>query len=451
MTAGEAYRKYTSLFQDQGMADAVDEARVLICHVLGISSARFFAQPDRVLTAVEQSALEALVEKRLRGEPSAYITNHREFFGIDLYVDPRVLIPRPETEILVEEAIRFSKDWSRRNRRNIRIADVGTGTGAIAIALALNLPDAVIWAVDISPEALQVAEKNVAKHGLSQRIKLIRGDLLQQIDGQVDLIVANLPYIAEGNLARLDREIREFEPAQALSGGKDGTSLIRQLISQTAGKLGPGGALMMEIGEGQVDRIGRAALQEYSKADINLTRDLAGIDRVITITPRQSQLRQLLNTFIKYLIVGLPNSVIYFGSIYLLTDILKLWYMLSVGIAVVLQAVTAFLLHRVWTWRHKKVALATPVTAYRFIKFMLVNIGGMLLGLALIYLFTDFLQLWYMASTFASSCILQGLTFLANNYWTWGDVEARELRWLEAWLKKPAVQDILSKLGIRMD
>lgn len=448
MTVGEAFRKYTSLFQDQGMADAADEVRVLACHVLGISSARFFAQPDRVLMVEEQSALEALAERRLRGEPSAYITGSREFYGIDLHVDRRVLIPRPETEVLVAEAIEFSTDWVKRNRRSIRIADVGTGTGAVAIALALNLPDAAVCAVDVSHEALQVAERNVTKYGLSQRIELIHADLLNQIEGQFDLIVANLPYIAQDDLISLAREIREFEPAQALDGGKDGTSLIRQLISQAAGKLRPGGALMMELGAGQADRVRRAAVLEFPKAEIRLARDLAGIDRVIMIKPRHSQLRQLLNTFIKYLIVGLPNAVIYFGSIYLLTDMLKLWYMLSVGIAVILQAVTAFLLHRVWTWRHKKVALASPVTAYRFIKFMLVNIGGILLGLALIYLFTDFLQIWYMASTVASSCILQGLTFLANNYWTWGGGEARELRRLEAWLKKPAVQSILNKFDI---
>lgn len=450
MTAGEAYRKFTILFKEHGITDASDEARVLICHVLNFDSARFFAQPDCVLTESELSALEALAERRLRGEPSAYLTGHREFYGIDFYVDNRVLIPRPETEILVEQAIKFARDFTGHVRRKIRIVDVGTGAGAIAVTLALNIPDAIIYAVDISEAALQVAEKNVMRYGLSQCINLCRGDLIERIEGKFDLVVANLPYITAVELISLPREIRQYEPAEALDGGNDGTVLIRRLIHQTAGRLNPGGALLMEIGEGQSESISQAALRVYPKADISLITDLTGIQRIIIIKPSDRHPLTLLYTFFKYLIVGLPNAVIYFGSIYLLTDILKLWYMLSVLIAVVLQAVTSFLLHRIWTWRRKKVALVSPLTVYRFIKYMLINLGGILLGLLLIFLFTDLLRIWYMVSVFISSCILQGLTFLANNYWTWGDIEDQELSKIESCLKKPAFQNFLSRLGIRM-
>ena len=143
---------------------------------------------------------------------------------------------------------------------------------------------------------------------------------------------------------------------------------------------------------------------------------------------------KLVSTFIKYLLVGLPNAVIYFGSLYLLTSVLGLWYMLSVCIAVALQAVTSFLLHRIWTWRFRKAAMGSPVTLYRFIKYLIVTIGGVLLGLAVIYVLTEYAHLWYMASTVISSAILQVLTFLANNYWTWGRGEGQEMHKISEWL-----------------
>ena len=280
MTAGEAFRQYTSLFKDHDIADAADEARVLVCYILGISSAWFFAQPDRALTAGEQSALEALVERRLQGEPSAYLTNHREFFGIDLYVDRRVLIPRPETETLVEAALEYAlsnSGWA------LRIVDVGTGSGAIAVALGLNLPEAVIYATDVSQEALEVAARNVLQYGLQDRVSLLQGDLLLPLPGQADLVVANLPYIAAGELPGLQVEVQRYEPGIALDGGESGTALIARLLGQVRGRVRPGGAVLLEIGQGQEVEVFNLVKSILPGCSVSALKDLAGIKRVAKI------------------------------------------------------------------------------------------------------------------------------------------------------------------------
>jgi release factor glutamine methyltransferase len=450
VTAGEALRKYTSILKNGGIDEAADEAKVLVCHVLGISQSQLFASPEMPLDLRQADELDNLIGLRLQRVPSAYLTNSKEFYGMRFYVDPGVLIPRPETEILVEEAIRFARDWVRHNHRNIRVADVGAGSGAVAVALAANVPDADVYAIDISDAALDVARMNVARHNLSNRVIFIKNSLLKQINGQFDLVVANLPYIADSEMELLPEEIRRNEPQIALNGGRRGTELIKELITQAAGKIAPGGAILLEIGAGQGQDIREFAARVLCNPEITQTSDLAGIDRVVKIVPREKYALQLLTTFIKYLTVGLPNAVIYFGSLYLLTDVLGLWYMLSVCIAVALQAVTSFLLHRIWTWRRKKVAIKSAITLYRFVKYSIVTTGGVLLGLALIYVITEYLHIWYMASTVVASSILQLLTFLANNYWTWGGGEGRELSGIVKLLRKSRLARALEASGVHV-
>ena len=283
MTAGEALRKYTSILQQAGIEEAADEAMVLLCHVLRLGKAEIFAQPERTLSGGELTLLDGLTARRLRHEPSAYITGHREFFGLDLLVDPRVLIPRPETETLVEAAIEFGRSWVARNQRRMLAADIGTGSGAIAIALAAHIPQARVYAVDISPGALDVATFNVRRHGLDDQIILMRGNLLEPIDQKMDLIVANLPYIWGGELAGLQPEVYLHEPMVALDGGGRGTDVIEAMLRQAPGKMAQGGALFLEIGAGQEERLISIVRDMLPGSGVTLFKDLAGIDRCMRI------------------------------------------------------------------------------------------------------------------------------------------------------------------------
>lgn len=283
MTAREWLRKYTSIFQQAGIDEANDEAVVLLCHVLKLGKVQIFAQPERTLTGDELTLLDGLVARRLRHEPSAYITRNREFYGLDLFVDSRVLIPRPETEVLVEAAIEFGRSWIVLKRKQMLVADIGTGCGAIAIALAAHIPEAHVYAVDISPGAVEVAAINIHRHGFEDRIKLIPGNLLEQINRNMDLIVANLPYIPNEELAGLQPEVCLYEPMLALDGGDGGTAVIEAMISQVSGKIAPGGALFLEIGSGQGERLMPMVRDVLPGWEVALVKDLSGINRCMRI------------------------------------------------------------------------------------------------------------------------------------------------------------------------
>jgi release factor glutamine methyltransferase len=289
VTIAETLRKYTSTLKQHGIDEASSEAKVLLCHALNLNSAQLFSQVDRVLTASEIASFESLVDRRLKREPTAYITGHKEFYGLDLYVDGRVLIPRPETEILVEEALNFGRAWIERNGKAPLIADIGTGSGAIAIGLALNLPGSHVYAVDISEKALEAAAINVDRYRLKDRITLIHGNLLEQISGEMALVVANLPYIGEPEVGYLQAEIAKYEPGIALRGGSGGTEVIQSLITQANDKIATGGAILLEIGAGQEQEITRVIRDCMPGSEIALIKDLSGINRVITIDVKGSQ------------------------------------------------------------------------------------------------------------------------------------------------------------------
>ncbi|MBI2918951.1 MAG: peptide chain release factor N(5)-glutamine methyltransferase [Chloroflexi bacterium] len=229
-----------------------------------------------------QQALDSLLERRLAGEPLAYIRGHKEFFGLDFLVDRRVLIPRPETETLVEAAL----EWSRRGRDwpgPCLAADVGTGCGAIAVSLAVNLPQAVIYATDISEDALAVAEANAQRHGVADRVHFRRGDLLGPLPHPFPLITANLPYVAACDWPSLSREVTGFEPRQALHGGQRGLGVIRRLLEQAPGRLLAGGCLLLELGFGQGQPAMELAHAQFPEARIRLLPDMAGTPRVLRI------------------------------------------------------------------------------------------------------------------------------------------------------------------------
>lgn len=281
MNLKQALAHVRAVLAENNIEDASLEGEILLRHALGIDRNRLFLDLDREMSPQQEKVLLRLVERRLRGEPSAYITGHREFYGLDYYVDPRVLIPRPETELLVEKAIELT-----RSRRIATIAEVGTGCGAIAISLAINLPGTGIYATDISTAALEVARSNCLRHGVSDRILLLQGNMLDPLPGPVDLIIANLPYVRESELSRGGP--LSFEPRLALDGGPDGMRKIGSLCCQAGGKLSHGGCLLLEMGQGQGKTVLTLLHQNFPSAMVEVFTDLSGIERVVCLCSEKS-------------------------------------------------------------------------------------------------------------------------------------------------------------------
>jgi len=285
LNLAQAVKQTAGKFRQHKLDEAENEAVVLICHLLQISKANVYAGPEIELTREQLAGLDGLVQRRLVGEPAAYIVRHKEFYGIDLYVDQRVLIPRPETEVLVEETIKYARDNDCRKKesQHITIADAGTGSGAIAIALARRLPHSTVYAVDISRPALEVAAMNVERQHLKGRIILLQGDLLEPVNTGLDIVVANPPYIASATVPQLAPEIAVHEPRVALDGGESGTRLFRGLVEQARQKLNPGGALLMEIGQGQDGEAADVVNSVFPGSKVSFIADLQGIKRVIMV------------------------------------------------------------------------------------------------------------------------------------------------------------------------
>jgi len=261
-----------------GSDEAYLESQLLVRQALGIDLLQMYASFERELTGVEEVKLLGLLERRLGGEPIAYIRGSREFCGHDFCVRPGVLIPRPESELLVEQAIEIA-----RGRPVSVIADVGTGCGCVAVSLALALPDVAIYACDISAPALVVARMNCEKHGVADRVRLLEGDMLAPLPEAVDIIVANLPYVREAELSRVNTV--GFEPKLALDGGSDGLDEIRRLCEQVGDKLRPGGSVLLEIGQGHAEETAALLKRCLPSADVDVIADLAGIERVVRATP----------------------------------------------------------------------------------------------------------------------------------------------------------------------
>ncbi len=249
-------------------------AEVLLMFVLNCDRAYVYAHPERELTSDELQRYDEALETRSRGVPSQYITGHQEFWGLDFIVNPAVLIPRPETEHVIETVVPLAREAERP-----RIVDVGTGSGCIAIALAHELPQAEITAVDLSSEALDVARLNAARLQVESRIRFLQSDLLASVsDEQFDFVVSNPPYVGECEADRVQREVRKFEPHMAVFGGEQGLDIIQRLVSQAWPVLHDGGWLVMEIGFTQ----SRAVLEMLSDwSEAQAIPDLQGIPRVI--------------------------------------------------------------------------------------------------------------------------------------------------------------------------
>ncbi|HEX5415059.1 MAG TPA: peptide chain release factor N(5)-glutamine methyltransferase [Chloroflexota bacterium] len=290
MDLGEALRLATERLGPLG-GEARLEARLLLEFVLGRSRTWLYQHLQSNLSPAQLAHLNHLVEARLGGEPLAYLLGKREFYGRDFKVDRRVLIPRPETEALIESALAFLRTAGLTRPR---IVDVGTGSGAIAVTIAAEVPAARVIAVDRSADALAVARENARQYGVLARVRFVQGDLLAGLAGPFDLILANLPYIPTAEIARLQPEVRR-EPRGALDGGADGLDLYRRLFAQARDRLATCGALFGEIAFNQgasATRLARQALPEYA---VTIERDLAGQDRLLAARPRVALSRRAVS------------------------------------------------------------------------------------------------------------------------------------------------------------
>ncbi len=262
-------------------------AELLLMHILGHDRTWLYAHPEYELSANQAAAYAQLIERRGHGVPTQYLTGRQQFWGLDFEVGPGVLIPRPETEHVIEVAL---DRLGARRTESLRIADVGTGSGCIGVALARELPEARIIATDISAVALGYARKNAARHGVSGQIQFFESNLLdacfEPSGGRLslfDLIVSNPPYVGRNDTANLPREVRQHEPAEALFAGETGFDVYPALVEQVSKCLGPNGIFVVEIGYNGAQHV-CSLLPGPRWSDLSITRDLAGIERVISAT-----------------------------------------------------------------------------------------------------------------------------------------------------------------------
>jgi release factor glutamine methyltransferase len=282
MTGREALRRAVLTLRAHGIDEAEIEAEVLLRHVLNLDRAYLFLRLPDALAAEDEREYQRLLRRRLAHEPLAYLTGRREFYSMQFAVGPGVLIPRPETEHLVEAALECGKALLA-ERGRATLVDVGTGSGVIALAVAKALPGLRVLATDCSAAALTVAALNARRLRLAGRVTFLPGDLLDPVREPVDLIAANLPYIPTAVWASLPPEIREQEPRTALDGGPDGMRAIDRLLLAVPGRLTPGGAVLLEIAWDQGEPLRRLAAERLPGAAVSLRRDLAGHERIAVI------------------------------------------------------------------------------------------------------------------------------------------------------------------------
>ena len=258
------------------------DRQILLAHVLGQPRAWVLAHPEAPLTEAQTREWKAALAHLRRGDPLPYVLGRWEFYGLEFIVTPEVLIPRPETELMVEQALSWlHARLGAGGASACRAVDVGCGSGCVAIALAANTPGLQVTAVDLSPQALEVARRNVELHGLAGRVTLVQADLLPQQPPIFDLICANLPYIPREKLD--DLPVAHWEPPLALDGGPDGLALIRRLLRQTPAHLAPGGLLLLEIESSQGPAALLLAQEAFPRARVDLLQDLAGLDRLVRV------------------------------------------------------------------------------------------------------------------------------------------------------------------------
>lgn len=270
----------TDYFQRNNVPEPRTSAEVLLAHVLAEDRLFLYLNYDRPMETKELATYRACIKRRLQGEPNQYITGLQEFWSLPLHVSPDVLIPRPETEVLVEAVLEFLDKADS----NLDILDLGTGSGAIAIALARELPATRIVATDFSMAALRLAQENAESHQVDERIFLVQADMFAALPGVLQkfkVVVTNPPYVSDAEMLELPREVREFEPHYALEGGPEGLEVIRRIIAEAPTVLSGTGALFMEIGADQAESISALVTDSQHYKNYRIVKDYSGLDRVL--------------------------------------------------------------------------------------------------------------------------------------------------------------------------
>ncbi|MBS1794280.1 MAG: peptide chain release factor N(5)-glutamine methyltransferase [Acidobacteria bacterium] len=272
----EMLREATAILDRAGVAEARREAGSLLAFALGKDRAFLIAHSDRELSETEAANYRSLLQRRAQREPFQYITGRQEFYGLDFAVAPGVLIPRPETEAIVENALEILE-----TRENPRFCEIGVGSGCISVSMLVNLAKAAAVGLDISPEAIAIARRNAETHRVAERFELRRSDVYEALAGErFDLIVSNPPYIPRSEIDDLQAEVRDFEPLNALTDGGDGLSIIEKIVAGAPRFLEPGGWLLMEIGFGQAAAVGALFDRRFWRS-AEILADLQGIPRTV--------------------------------------------------------------------------------------------------------------------------------------------------------------------------
>jgi release factor glutamine methyltransferase len=286
-TIAEALTEGARILREAGVPTPRGESSLLLRTVLEIDQTQLVVRTADSIPPVQLAAFLALIHRRAAGEPPQYITRRQEFYGLDFLVTPDVLIPRPETEFLVEKVIALGRELEGADPGSPVVADIGTGSGCIAVAIASNLPKTRVIATDVSEPALAIARENALRHQVQKRIEFLEGDALEplarlSLQDSIDVIASNPPYVPEATFAGLQREVRDFEPRVALSGGESGLLLFDRLLAGSGGFLKPRGALVVEIGYSQLDAVTKLAGCHRMRVD-EVTFDLQGIPRTLVI------------------------------------------------------------------------------------------------------------------------------------------------------------------------
>jgi release factor glutamine methyltransferase len=281
---GELLRCAVVELEGGGIAEPQAAAEVLLADLIDLPRLSLFLETHHVLSPLQCGAYAERIRRRLEGEPVQYIIGTQEFCSLSFTVNAAVLVPRPETELLVEHGVKYAREWSTRYTSAVHMLDVGTGSGNIAVSFAHAVPQSQVCGVDISWDALRVARVNAQHHLVAHRVRWIQGDLLTPIGETMPrfvLCTANLPYVTTAEWVQLPRDIKAYEPALALCGGEDGLDLIRRFIETSPRVLASGGMVLLEVGWQQAKTVMDVLWQQDAFADVGVERDWAGIDRVV--------------------------------------------------------------------------------------------------------------------------------------------------------------------------